>query len=56
MEQVTSWRDVLKYVQAGSLFSFLFFNEKKPSLWALKEAFTKAAGADAPVERSMAAR
>jgi anaerobic magnesium-protoporphyrin IX monomethyl ester cyclase len=37
MEQVKSWRDVIKYIQAGSLFSFLFFNEKKPSLWMLRD-------------------
>ncbi len=42
-EQVKSWRDVLKYVQAGSLFSFLFFNENKPKLWMLKDALSRAA-------------
>ena len=61
LEQVTSWRDVLKYIQAGSLFSFLFFNENKPTLWMLKEALTKAAGSGSggqgsSVDRYMAAK
>ncbi|MFM2245682.1 MAG: hypothetical protein RL071_1756 [Pseudomonadota bacterium] len=56
LEQVQSWRDVAKYVQAGSLFSFLFFNEHKPSLWMLKDALTKAAAGDAALDRAMAAR
>lgn len=63
MEEIKSWRDVLKYVQAGSLFSFLFFNENKPTLWMLKEALTKAAssgngggGTGSSVDRYMAAK
>jgi radical SAM superfamily enzyme YgiQ (UPF0313 family) len=47
-EQVKSWRDVLKYVQAGSLFSFLFFNENKPKLWMLKDALSRAASDSQP--------
>ncbi len=54
-EQVKSWRDVLKYVQAGSLFSFLFFNENKPKLWMLKDALSRAAGGDKQ-DADMAAR
>ncbi len=42
LENVQSWRDVAKYVQAGSLFSFLFFNENKPKLWMLKDALSRA--------------
>ena len=38
------------------LFSFLFFNEHKPSLWMLKDALTKAAAGDAALDRAMAAR
>jgi len=32
MEALQSWRDIFKYVQAGSLFSFLFFDQERPSL------------------------
>ena len=59
LEEIRTWRDVIKYVQAGSLFSFLFFNENKPSLWMLKEALTKAAKANSggsSVDRYMAAK
>ena len=56
LEQVTSWRDVLKYIQAGSLFSFLFFNENKPSLWMLKDMLTKAMRENEKMEQQMAAR
>jgi anaerobic magnesium-protoporphyrin IX monomethyl ester cyclase len=56
MEQVKSWRDVLKYIQAGSLFSFLFFNEKKPSLWMIKDALSKAMREQEHVEQGMAAK
>lgn len=38
-EAIESWRDVAKYVQASSLFSFLFFNAQRPSLRMLREAF-----------------
>jgi len=51
-EQVKTWRDVLKYVQAGSLFSFLFFNQEKPTLWMLKDLLSKGSAAD----QAMAAR
>jgi radical SAM superfamily enzyme YgiQ (UPF0313 family) len=47
-EQIHSWRDVLKYVQAGSLFSFLFFNENKPKLWMLKDLLSRAAANGSP--------
>ena len=43
LESIQSWRDVAKYVQAGSLFSFLFFNENRPKLWMLKDALSRAA-------------
>jgi radical SAM superfamily enzyme YgiQ (UPF0313 family) len=43
MEQIKTWRDVAKYIQAGSLFSFLFFNEEKPTLWMLKDMLSSAA-------------
>ncbi len=60
MEEIKNWRDVLKYIQAGSLFSFLFFNENKPSLWMIKDALTKAAksgnGGMGNVERYEAAK
>jgi anaerobic magnesium-protoporphyrin IX monomethyl ester cyclase len=45
-EQIKTWRDVAKYVQAGSLFSFLFFNEKKPTLWMLKDLLSKGSAED----------
>jgi len=45
-EQVKTWRDVLKYVQAGSLFSFLFFNQEKPTLWMLKDLLSKGSAED----------
>lgn len=38
-EAIKSWRDVGKYVQASSLFSFLFFNQERPSLKMLRAAF-----------------
>ena len=37
MEQVQTWRDVAKYIQGASLFSFLFFNKERPSLGMVKE-------------------
>jgi radical SAM superfamily enzyme YgiQ (UPF0313 family) len=36
MEQLKSWRDVAKYVQAGQLFTFLFFNQERLSLGMVK--------------------
>ncbi len=56
LEEIKSWRDVLKYIQAGSLFSFLFFNEKKPSLWMLKDMLSKAGEEMGKHERQMAAK
>jgi anaerobic magnesium-protoporphyrin IX monomethyl ester cyclase len=56
MEEVKSWRDVLKYVQAGSLFSFLFFNQNKPSLWMLKDLLSKAGDEMGKRDRQMAAK
>lgn len=41
-ETIRSWRDVGKYVQASSLFSFLFFNQERPSLSMLKSLFGSA--------------
>lgn len=38
-EAMKSWRDVAKYVQASSLFSFLFFNAERPSLRMLRDTF-----------------
>lgn len=39
LEAIQSWRDFAKYVQASNLFSFLFFNQEKPSISMVKEAF-----------------
>ncbi len=39
-EAVQSWRDIAKYVQAGSLFSFLFFNAERPGLRMLRNALS----------------
>jgi len=36
-EAVQSWRDVAKYLQASSLFSFLFFNNQRPGLKMLRD-------------------
>ena len=38
LEAINSWRDVAKYVQAASLFSFLFFDQERPSLSMWKQA------------------
>lgn len=38
-ENIHTWRDVFKYVQASNLFSFLFFNQEKPSLSMIKNMF-----------------
>jgi radical SAM superfamily enzyme YgiQ (UPF0313 family) len=38
MEAIKSWRDVAKYAQAASLFSFLFFDQERPSLSMWKQA------------------
>ncbi|NOY26774.1 MAG: B12-binding domain-containing radical SAM protein [Oligoflexia bacterium] len=38
-EALKNWRDVAKYVQASSLFSFLFFNAERPSLRMLRDFF-----------------
>jgi anaerobic magnesium-protoporphyrin IX monomethyl ester cyclase len=38
-ENMKSWADVRKYVAASSLFSFLFFNEQRPSLSMVKKMF-----------------
>ena len=38
LEAIHSWRDVAKYVQAASLFSFLFFDQERPSLSMWKQA------------------
>jgi len=40
LEEIRSWRDVAKYVQAGSLFSFLFFNRERPGLGMIKDMIT----------------
>lgn len=39
MEQLKSWRDVAKYVQAGQLFTFLFFNQERASMGMVKTFF-----------------
>jgi len=38
-ENMKSWADVRKYVAASSLFSFLFFNQERPSLSMLRGLF-----------------
>lgn len=38
LEAIKSWRDVAKYAQAASLFSFLFFDQERPSLSMWKQA------------------
>ena len=38
MGAMKTWRDVYKYMQAASLFSFLFFDMERPSLKMLKRA------------------
>jgi len=38
LEAVTNWRDVAKYLQAASLFSFLFFDQDRPTITMWKEA------------------
>ena len=35
---IKTWRDVYKYAQAASLFSFLFFNQDRPSVKMFKRA------------------
>jgi len=55
LEQVASWRDVLKYSQAAGLVSFLFFNGKAPSLSTLKETL-QAIGRLERAEQAAAAR
>ena len=39
LETINSWRDVYKYASASNLFSFLFYNNEKPSLNMLKSMF-----------------
>jgi len=38
LEAINSWRDVAKYAQAASLFSFLFFDQERPSLAMWRKA------------------
>ncbi|MEL6344650.1 MAG: radical SAM protein [Myxococcota bacterium] len=38
LENIKSWRDVAKYAQAASLFSFLFFDQERPTLSMWKQA------------------
>ena len=45
-EHINSWADVNKYIAASSLFSFLFFNQERPSLGMLRGLFGSG-GADA---------
>ena len=49
-ENMKSWADLRKYAAASSLFSFLFFNQEKPSLGMLRELFGSG-GADAVVAK-----
>ena len=37
LQEIHSWRDVAKYVQASSLFSFLFYNREKMNLSTIKQ-------------------
>ena len=46
-ENIRTWRDVGKYVQASNLFSFLFFNAEKPNLAMLKNLFGGGEGTEA---------
>ena len=39
LETIHSWRDVYKYASASNLFTFLFYNNEKPSLNMIKSAF-----------------
>ena len=47
MEAIKSWRDVAKYVQAASLFSFLFFDQERPNLSMWKQALKDRLGGQA---------
>lgn len=38
LNSIKTWRDVYKYFQAASLFSFLFFDQEKPSIGMFKKA------------------
>lgn len=38
MSTMKTWRDIYKYMQAASLFSFLFFDQEKPSLSMFRKA------------------
>jgi radical SAM superfamily enzyme YgiQ (UPF0313 family) len=50
LESIKSWRDVAKYAQASSLFSFLFFNREKISLSMLKTLWSdRTDGASQPM-------
>jgi hypothetical protein len=37
LQEIHSWRDVAKYAQASSLFSFLFYNREKMNLSTIKQ-------------------
>lgn len=56
LEQIQTWRDVLKYAQAANLFTFLFFNDKRPTVDMAKDILKKAVAGRASVEQMMAAR
>ncbi len=38
LKAIQTWRDVFKYTQAATLFSFLFFDEERPSIGMFKKA------------------
>ena len=40
LQGIQTWRDFLKYVEAASLFSFLFFNQERPTLGMFKEVIS----------------
>jgi anaerobic magnesium-protoporphyrin IX monomethyl ester cyclase len=44
LESVRTWRDIFKYAQAASLFSFLFFDQERPSLGMFKRALADRLG------------
>lgn len=55
LEAIKSWRDVAKYAQAASLFSFLFFDQERPSLSMWKQAIRDRLGLS-DSDTSMAAK
>ena len=40
VQGIQTWRDFLKYVEAASLFSFLFFNQERPTIRMFKDVIS----------------